>query len=228
MGIGACTSIASVSTEPAAHSKRNAGVGALGFGFGLVLTLLQWRGVHVPEAVFVGGLVMALAICAYGFGAFLLARSPWAIVRKTVWATATSEEPGRTGRQALITLANEVITELETNRYQLEEAKARRWGWTRADMLQAAKFDKWQQSPIAASEVEVMAALRGIYVWMHRLNMEMQAREDSYLETQAGPAIWADGLALDRADREDLDEGLSRIVNAQDHLNAMIARLGKG
>ena len=60
-------------------------------------------------------------------------------------AERDSEERGH-----VLSLAHEVKTELETNRYHLDDAKQRRLGWGRNDMLQAAKFDKWQKDPQAA------------------------------------------------------------------------------
>ena len=77
----------------------------------------------------------------------------------------------------LVTLANEVITELETARYQLAEAKAKGRGWRMLDMLPAAKFDMWQKDSDAVNQRLVMKALRGTYICMHRLNIEMQERE---------------------------------------------------
>ena len=79
--------------------------------------------------------------------------------RQVPFTTSAPEEREAQGR--LLSLAHEVFTELETNRYQLNEAKQRLLGWFSDDMLQAAKFDKWQKDPMAVSHTEVMKALRG-------------------------------------------------------------------
>ena len=125
----------------------------------------------------------------------------------------------------LISLANEVVTELETARYQLDEAKSQSRGWTMLDMLPAAKFDIWQKDPDAVRHAPVMKALRGTYIWMHRRNMEMQRRE---LLQNVTPAQATDrrGLDLTADDIARLDEGISRIVDAQERLERFITDLG--
>jgi Predicted nucleotide-binding protein containing TIR-like domain len=126
-------------------------------------------------------------------------------------------------------LAHEVITELETNRYQLSEAKARAYGWSTDDLLAAAKFDKWQKDPDASADSDVMDALRATYVWMHRKNIEMQEREHAAWNAvgrQVDEPV--PGLALDANDLAELDEGMSRIMNAQDRLRALIEQLACG
>lgn len=122
-------------------------------------------------------------------------------------------------------LAHEVVTELETNRYQLDEAKAREYGWSRDDMLQAAKFDKWQKDPDASADTDVMDALRGTYIWLHRKNLEMQRREQAAWNA-VGHAVDEPGLMLDAHDLAGLEEGMRRITNAQDRLRALIEKLG--
>jgi len=123
----------------------------------------------------------------------------------------------------MLSLANEVFTELETARYQLDEAKNSRRGWRALDMLPGAKFDKWQLDWVAVRHTEVMGALRGAYIWMHRKNMEMQRREAS--ENIGKGQLLGTGLALTQSDLESLDEGMSRIRNAQEHLQSLITGL---
>jgi hypothetical protein len=122
-------------------------------------------------------------------------------------------------------LAHEVMTELETNRYQLDEAKARKYGWSTDDMLQAAKFDKWQKDSDAAADSDVMDALRGTYIWLHRKNIEMQQREQAAWNA-VGQQVDVPGLALDAHDLAELDEGMNRIANAKDRLRVLIQELG--
>ena len=57
----------------------------------------------------------------------------------------------------MLSLVNEVFTELETARYQLDEATSRRRGWRGLDMLPGAKFDKWQLDGVAVRQTEVWA-----------------------------------------------------------------------
>jgi hypothetical protein len=68
-----------------------------------------------------------------------------------------------------------------------------------------------------------MDAIRGAYIWMHRKNMEMQRREVS--ENIGQGHLPGTGLALTTIDLERLDEGTSRIRNAQNHLQSLIADL---
>jgi HNH endonuclease len=153
-------------------------------------------------------------------------------IRRALENVATKEDlelllvtvaQGRELEGHMISLANEVFTELETARYQLEEAKSRRRGWRSLDMLPGAKFDKWQLDPVAVRDTEMMKAFRGVYVWMHRKNMEMQRREIS--ENVDKGQLPGAGLALTQGDLESLEEGLSRIRNAQDHLQRLISEL---
>lgn len=138
-----------------------------------------------------------------------------------LFVTSLAENSERQGHT--MSLAQEVLTELETARYQLDEAKRRARGWRMLDMLPAAKFDKWQQDSVAVGYTGVMDALRGVYVWMHRLNMEMHRRERAE-NTKLG-ALPGNGLALTREDLEGLEEGMSRIHNAQEHLRELISGL---
>jgi hypothetical protein len=137
-----------------------------------------------------------------------------------VSATALNEVRGR-----VRSLAHEVITELETNRYQLAEAKARGYGWGDDDMLPGAKFDQWQKDPDASGDSDVMDALRGTYIWLHRKNVEMQRREQAAWNA-VGQTVDEPGLMLDADDRAELDEGISRVMTAQSHLRALIEKLG--
>jgi hypothetical protein len=79
-------------------------------------------------------------------------------IRSTLATVATKEDleqllvtfvEARERDGELLSLANEVFTELETARYQLVEAKSRRRGWRMLDMLPGAKFDKWQLDGVA-------------------------------------------------------------------------------
>lgn len=122
-------------------------------------------------------------------------------------------------------LAHEVLTELETNRYQLAEANARECGWGADDMLQAAKFDKWEKDPDASAHTGVMDALRGTYIWLHRKNIEMQRRDQAAWNSVGGVGE-EPGLALSETDLAELEEGISRILAAQDRVRALIIELG--
>jgi len=137
-----------------------------------------------------------------------------------VSTTALHEVSGR-----VRSLAHEVITELETNRYQLAEAKARGYGWGDDDMLPGAKFDLWQKDPDASGDSDVMDALRGTYIWLHRKNVEMQQREQAAWNA-VGQTVDEPGLMLDADDRAELDEGISRIATARSHLRALMVKLG--
>ena len=118
-----------------------------------------------------------------------------------------------------------VKTELETNRYHLDDAKQRRLGWGRNDMLQAAKFDKWQKDPQAAFHTDVMEALRGIYVWQHQKNKEMQRREAAAWNAIGTITPVIEDLGLDDRDIRDREEGMRRILNAQHLLDRLIRDL---
>ena len=131
-------------------------------------------------------------------------------------------ERNREERGHVLSLAHEVITELETNRYQLDEAKQRRHGWGANDMLQAAKFDKWQKDPRAVIHTDVMRALRGTYVWQHRKNIEMHRREVAAWNAVGTTTALVEDLGLDDDDVRDLDEGMSRIRDAQDRVERLI------
>jgi hypothetical protein len=148
----------------------------------------------------------------------------WSLV---LYRSHRNPRPNQAGRRAeLLTLANEVLTELETDRCQLDEAKRRKHGWFRHDMLQAAKFDKWQNSPLAAPQVEVMEALRGTYIWMHRKNMEMQDREAvEWNSVGSAEPLLMEGLSLSAVDLRDLDEGTRRVLNSQTVLRRLIEEL---
>jgi hypothetical protein len=80
-------------------------------------------------------------------------------------------------RLELLRLAQEIRTELETARYQLDKAQTQRQGWHIDDMLPAEKFDAWQKSSVTGEQTDVFEALRGYYIWSHRMNMAMQTRQ---------------------------------------------------
>ena len=150
-------------------------------------------------------------------------------IRKAMAEAASQHAPvSRTaeedGRRRVLALAHEVLTELETDRYQLAEAREREYGWGANDMLQGAKFDKWQKDPDAVVHRDVMDALRGTYIWLHRKNIEMQAREAAELSFVGG-ILNGPGLMLDATDLAAVDEGMTRIVNAQQHLRRLCDRL---
>jgi CAP12/Pycsar effector protein, TIR domain len=134
-------------------------------------------------------------------------------------------ERDREERGHVLSLAHEVRTELETNRYHLDDAKQRRRGWGTDDMLQAAKFDKWQKDPQAAFHTDVMEALRGIYVWQHQKNKEMQRREAAAWNAIGTTTPVIEDLGLHDRDIRDLEEGMRRIVNAQHRLDRLIRDL---
>jgi hypothetical protein len=150
-------------------------------------------------------------------------------IRTAIDAAASHAAPvSRPGqddaRRRVLSLAHEVLTELETDRYQLDEAKKQEHGWAATDMLQAAKFDKWQKDPDAVAHTDVMDALRGTYIRLHRKNVEMQARERAEWNAVGG-TLDEPGLTLNAHDLADLDEGMSRIQDAQDHLRRLCAEL---
>jgi len=140
-------------------------------------------------------------------------------------AARSEAERDREERGHVLSLVNEVMTELETNRYHLDDARERRQGWGANDMLQAAKFDKWQKDPRAAVYGDVMDALRGIYVWQHQKNKEMQRREAAAWNAIGTTVHLAKDLSLDDDDIRDLCEGMSRIMNAQEHLRQLFDEL---
>jgi hypothetical protein len=125
-------------------------------------------------------------------------------------------------RRELLAQAHTVFTELETARYQLEEAKKRMRGWTSDDALPMARFAPWQESLATATRGTVTAALRGAYIWMERTNVEMAKREAAELNVVGTIARRLNGLTFFPADVEKIDEGISRIRNAQEHLQRLI------
>jgi len=122
-------------------------------------------------------------------------------------------------RRELLRLTLAVHTELETARYQLSQAKESRQGWGN-NHLPAATFSEWAASAIAAPRTDVRAALDGYYVWANAINQEMEQRAAREY-AQVGQQLSGKTSALDDADIVALDEGLSRIRNAQEHLDSL-------
>lgn len=127
-------------------------------------------------------------------------------------------------------MAQEVLTELETCRYRLSEAKKDRRGWFVERQLPAQTYNtRWTQSLTTADEVRVNSALRAFYVWADEMNGKMSKRAAN--EFSAIGSVVDIGeptlhLVLDE-DLAELDEGLSRIKNAQDALGELTMRLGR-
>jgi hypothetical protein len=171
---------------------------------GLGQSVSGWQDPVIGYALMGVGVLLALSYAATT--GFVKARAPYVIVRNP---RLTVVGPSA-DRYELLRVAREVSTELETARYQLEEAKAARLGWHSYDMLPAAKFDAWQKSLATVTEGEVHAAMQGYYIWAHRMNIAMQVRESKELNA-VGTLLEGDGLTLSNDDLLELDEGLTSI-----------------
>jgi hypothetical protein len=155
-------------------------------------------------------MVVGLALWAYGQERF-----PLLVVRK-----------GRERRE-LLGLAQELRTELETDRSRLSEAKRDRRGWFSERNLRAEVFNtRWTPSRVTADQVAINDALRGFYVWADEMNHRMSRRASNEVMA-VGRVLEGKSLDLDDADLAELDEGLSRIKNAHDRLDALVKRLAR-
>jgi hypothetical protein len=216
-----------VSSEPTPHSKRNVGLGALGFGFGLVLTLLQWGGVHLGKGLFIGGLIAAVVICLYGFGAFLWGRSPWTLVRTADWEAARTRptvdghgDQEETSRRELLRLARLVHRELATCDSQITDARARQTAWTSDRPLPTAAYEQWIAAVDTVDENKVNSALEPFYVWAARANERISdAGQEG--ESRLGTVLVQMSLGME------LQKGLGHIKHAQAYLNARINELSR-
>jgi hypothetical protein len=109
---------------------------------------------------------------------------------------------------------------METCRYRLTEARGKRSGWTAEQCLPAARYHAWSESVLTVDEVDVNAALEGFYVWADQENGRMAERERSS-EDSSGVSRFAFNVLLGK----ELQEGISRVTNAQEHLKARMAQL---
>jgi hypothetical protein len=148
------------------------------------------------------------------------------LVKRIPYRISRTDRAAADEQSELLGLAQAVLGELETCRYRLAKAKKQGQGWFVERQLPAETHHRWTQSLSTAHEVDVNDALRGFYVWADEINATMSARASA--ETMSvGGLVRPKALALDDDDVTELDEGLSRIKNAQEHLGELIKRLCK-
>jgi hypothetical protein len=191
---------------------------AIGGPVGLIVLGVTVLGSVLAFVILPLGLVLIVAGVLLGLNKW--DRIPYHVARKDRGA-ADAE------RRELLSGAHAVSTELETCRYRLSEAKRDRRGWSSERNLPAEAVNtRWSQSPVAADEIGVTEALRGFYVWADQMNHRMSRRASAEFNA-IGSVLRGKSLDLDDDDLVELDEGLSRIKNAQEHLEKLIARLGR-
>lgn len=181
-------------------------------------------------AVVVLGVGLVFAFPPLGIGVIAVGLLMWIYGWERFPFTVSRRARANDGhdRRELLGLAQAVSSELETCRYRLSEAKAERKGWFVERQLPAGTYNtRWTPSLSTADEVSVNDALRGFYVWADEMNGKMSRR--AVAEFNSVGTVGFDGktLTLDDNDLSELDEGLSRIENAQDLLAALTKRLGR-
>jgi hypothetical protein len=181
-----------------------------------------------PPAVVVLGVVLlftfwplGVVILCVGFALWLYRweRFPINVSRRRPSPVETTE------RRELLGLAQAMTTELETCRYRLSEAKQRRRGWLSGRNLPAETYNtRWTTSLATADQVAVNNALRGFYIWADHMNSQMLRRAQNEASA-VGEVLFGKSLALGDEDVTELDEGISRIKNAQEKLAALTSEL---
>ena len=186
-----------------------------------------------PPALIIVGLGFVFLFWPLGAGFLAVGSAMWLYSWKgypfTISRRATvALPPPDTRRLELLRQAHAVLTELETARYQLEEAKEKRRGWHATDALPTAKFAEWRADQATATQGGVFAALRGTYIWMERMNVAMAKRERTETNAVGTVTRFVTGLGLHTYDIKHIDEGLSRIQNAKEHLDRLVTRYSEG
>lgn len=209
------------------HSTLRAGVGREPYPPGMV-GIREWGKANGgPPAVVVVGIGLVFAFWPLGVAFLALGLEMWIYrwERFPISVSRKRREHEATERRELLGLAQAAKTELETCRYRLSEAKRERRGWVIERNLPAETYNaRWTSSLATADQVAINDALRGFYVWADEMNHRMSRR--SWAEVDAiGGELRGKGLDLDDEDVAELDEGLSRIGSAQEHLEKLIAGL---
>lgn len=140
--------------------------------------------------------------------------------------TPTEADSAEDERRQLLLLARLVNAELETSRYRLTVAEREEVGWTHDYGLPTERYYNWSHSVLTVDEKTVTEALEGFYQWAYQMNDKMNAREAND-RNSIGNELRGLGLGLIPEDLAEIKEGLDRIANAQDHLQARISQLTK-
>jgi hypothetical protein len=152
-------------------------------------------------------------------------RFPFRITRKQGPIT---RQQGPPDRRELLQRAQAVVTELETCRLRIGEAKAQREAWPMDRQLPAETYNtRWTPSLATADQLQINETLRAFYVWADHMNGKLGARVQRE-ETAIGWEFHGPGRALGEEDLQELNEGLGRISAALGLLNWLIDREGVG
>jgi hypothetical protein len=190
---------------------------AVGGPVGLIFVGLTLLGGALTFVVF----WLGLGLIAVGLALWLyrLERFPITVSLRGTERLSTGD------RRTLLSLAQAVETELETCRYRLHEAKGDRRGWFSERNLPAETYNtRWTPSLVTADQVSINDALRAFYVWADEANHKMSRRASNEV-LAIGGVLEGKSLDLDDGDVGELDDGLSRIRNAQEHLTKLTERL---
>jgi hypothetical protein len=170
-------------------------------------------GSRVVGAVLIGlGLALGLALWLQESD-----RVPFRVVPKDR-AAADNE------RRELLSLAQVVRTELETCRYRLVRAEKDHVGWDAERSLPAEAYNtRWAPALVTADQTVVNEALSGFYVWANEMNHHMSRVAAAEWNTVG--AVASNELLLGAETVVPAREGISRVTNAQEQLDALIKRL---